>query len=165
MLVVTIITARPLFFTDCTPSKTHNVALAQPVANYVVSLGADGSVQAQGVDIDSAVTNNRELASLMVEDRQMTDIAKQELPELAHKVAPLDGKLIMKEEVAEGQITWKSLKLILSALGGNHPALFFTVWLSTLSLAELSHTLSVWFLGHWGSQYEVSRPSEVNELL
>lgn len=139
--------------------------MTTPVAGYIVSLGQDGSVRTQDIGFEIAVAHDPELAEEVTVDHELTDIAKQELQALAHKGHVADGKLIMKEEIAEGHITWKSLKLFLAGLGGNYPVLFFSIWLSGFILSEFSHIFGIWFLGYWGTQYEIHPPSEVNEIL
>ncbi|KAF9564162.1 P-loop containing nucleoside triphosphate hydrolase protein [Agrocybe pediades] len=84
-----------------------------------------------------------------------------ETPETA-AAALSEGKLVVAEEIVEGHIKWKSMQLLLSALGGNHPITFFLIWLSGMIIAELLLTLQPWFLGVWGSQYEKMAPSDVN---
>ena len=74
------------------------------------------------------------------------------------------GKLVIAEEIVQGHVTWKSVKLYLSGLGGDYPLIFFSVWISASFLADWMDTFQVWFLGYWGSQYETHVPSEVNVL-
>jgi len=54
------------------------------------------------------------------------------------------------------------MKLLLSGLGGRHPWAFLIFWVFGIALAEYVLTLQTWFLGRWGSQYEVNAPSEVD---
>ncbi|KAF8969860.1 hypothetical protein BDZ97DRAFT_1902271 [Flammula alnicola] len=121
---------------------THNVALAGPIANFVVSIGLDGSVQTQGTDIDVGLANDPILALEVEHDKALIEMEKEEIQPTPQTI--LDGKLVVAEEIVEGHITWRSMKLLLLGFGGNHPILFFT-----------------WFLGFWGSQYETHDPSEV----
>ncbi|KAH9480738.1 ATP-binding cassette transporter abc4 [Psilocybe cubensis] len=141
---------------------THNVALATPIAEYIVSLAQDGSVKARDNDIAMAIAHDPDLAKEMELDGQRLDVANQEVTSLAKKDTPSNGKLIMKEEIAEGHVTWKSIKLFLSGLGGNYPFVFFSLWLSGNILTDWITTLQTWFLGYWGSQYENHAPSEVH---
>ncbi|KAF8886219.1 P-loop containing nucleoside triphosphate hydrolase protein [Gymnopilus junonius] len=143
---------------------THNIALATPVAGYIISLGQDGTVQTQDVNLESAVWNPK-LAEGITLDSEIPDMANQELQALAHKTPGVnDGKLIMKEDIAEGHITWKSLKLFFSGLGGKYQGLFFSIWLSGFVLALWGNTFQIWFLGYWGTQYENHPPSEVHDI-
>jgi hypothetical protein len=72
------------------------------------------------------------------------------------------GKLILAEDIEEGHVSWKAIKLFLKALGGKFPFLFVTVWVASQFLYEWCNTVSVWFLGFWGSQYQGRDPSEVS---
>lgn len=73
-----------------------------------------------------------------------------------------DGKLILAEEIARGHVSWRSLKLILTALGGKHPVLFFIIYFGGTVLMQLGYVIALWFLGYWGSQYETHRPEDVS---
>ncbi|KAF8963040.1 hypothetical protein BDZ97DRAFT_1758980 [Flammula alnicola] len=140
---------------------THNLALATPVAKFIISIGQDGSVQTEGTAIEEAVEDDPKLAAEAEHDREALEIGNEEVPSLAHKETPVDGKLIVAEEIAEGHVTWKSLKLFLTALGGDYPLIFFSVWMTGFLLTDWVNTFQVWFLGYWGSQYESHPPSEV----
>ncbi|KAF8963033.1 multidrug resistance-associated ABC transporter [Flammula alnicola] len=140
---------------------THNLALATPVAKFIISIGQDGSVQTQGTDIEEALEDDPKLAAEAEHDREALEIGNEEVPSLAHKETPVDGKLIVAEEIAEGHVTWKSLKLFLIALGGDHPLVFSSIWMTGFLLTDWGNTFQVWFLGYWGSQYESHAPSEV----
>ena len=72
-----------------------------------------------------------------------------------------DGKLISAEEIVEGRITWKALKLFVDGLGGKHTSLFMTVWIVGLVATHISMNFGVWFVGYWGSQYETRHPEQV----
>lgn len=102
-----------------TTSQTHNIALVTPVAKHIISIDQDGRVASRGQDIDETLDEDPELAAEAKRDFEALGIAQEEVPELAHKPPPTDGKLIIAEEIEEGHVTWKSLKLFLSALGGN----------------------------------------------
>ncbi|KAF8876201.1 hypothetical protein CPB84DRAFT_1853019 [Gymnopilus junonius] len=139
---------------------THNIALVGPIAGFVVSLGLDGSVKTQGTDFSALLENDARLASEVEEEKKLLEESKEDTEEPAAKPSS-DGKLVVAEEIKEGHITWKSINLLLSALGGNHPTLFFLVLVSWLALANVLITTQTWFLGLWGTQYEYRAPSEV----
>ncbi|KAF8953252.1 multidrug resistance-associated ABC transporter [Flammula alnicola] len=141
---------------------THNVALAGPVADFVVAIGIDGTVKTQETEVSLAVARDSKLASEVKEDQEITEIGQEDIQTAPKK--PADGKLIVTEEIVEGHVTWKSIKLFLSSLGGNHPILFFFAVLGILLFNELSITFQVWYLGYWGSQYEHHPASEVDLL-
>ncbi|KAF8966510.1 multidrug resistance-associated ABC transporter [Flammula alnicola] len=124
---------------------THNLALATPWPN-----------------IEEFLEDDPKLAAEAEHDHEALEIGYEEVPSLALKETPVDGKLIVAEDIAEGHITWKSLKLFLTALGGDYPLIFFSIWMSGFLLTDWVNTFQVWFLGYWGSQYESHPPSEVN---
>ena len=73
-----------------------------------------------------------------------------------------DEKLILAEEIVEGHVSWKAIKLYLKALGGNLLFFFMTIWIGGQFLKEGLAMFSVWFLGFWGKQYQEHDPSEVS---
>ena len=142
--------------------QTHNLALTMPIAEFIVSLGQDGIVWSQSTDIEVSLHADPNLAAKFEVDREILEAGNEEIPLLANKV---EGKLIVAEEIAQGHVTWKSIKLFLTALGGDHPWIFFSLWLTGNLLSNLVNTFQVWFLGFWGSQYENHPPSEVRAPL
>lgn len=141
--------------------QTHNVALAGPVAEYIVALGLDGTI----VTRHNEVTSFTKVEEVLAENIDNTTEASH--GEHAVKPAPTavtDGKLIMAEEIAHGHITWKSIKLLLAGLAGKRPSLFALLWIGGLVAFEAINIFSPWFLGVWGSQYEKHAPSDVNLL-
>lgn len=146
-----------LIFTP-TRYKTHNVALVAPVAKFVVSIGLDGTVNAE--ETDTALVE-------MEPEPESEQEPEQDILQGGEEVAPPaevsnDGKLVVAEEILEGHITWRSLKLLTSALGGRHPILFYLGLTAMLSTVQISSVLQTWFLGVWGAQYESHAPSEVS---
>ncbi|KAJ7275433.1 multidrug resistance-associated ABC transporter [Mycena haematopus] len=140
---------------------THNVAMAKPVASYVVSMGLDGHIHSHG-SISEALATDEILAEELSKDQKVLDKKTDEVdvPPVGDKKA--DGKLIVAEEVEEGHVSWDSLKLYFKGLGGNHTLLFFTFFLTGLGLTELSNAVQTWFLGFWASQYTIHDSSEVD---
>ncbi|KAF8811726.1 hypothetical protein BYT27DRAFT_7160557 [Phlegmacium glaucopus] len=139
---------------------THNVALATPIAQHVVSIGQDGTVRSQGIEhFGSSLGND---LSLISEAEQVPGTAIEEVKPTIKRDKPTDGKLVIAEEIAEGHVTWKSIKLYLSGLGGDYPLLFFSICISASLLTAWVNTFQVWFLGYWGSKYENHTSSEVN---
>ena len=91
---------------------THNVALASPVADFVVSLGSDGRILSQGT-LSKALAKNKKLANEMKEETDELKKAEGEIDfeepttDTETDVKPKsDGKLIVAEEVAEGHVGW-----------------------------------------------------------
>ena len=142
---------------NLTSYQTHNVALIGPIAGFIVSLGIDGSVQTQGTDISSLMENNPRTTS-EVEQKALENIIEETEPK---PKATSDGKLVVAEEIVEGRVTWESMKLLMSSLGGNHPILFFAVLVAWLGMGSVMITVRTWFLGVWGSEYEDHPSSEV----
>lgn len=144
--------------------ETHNVALVSPIAQFIVSIGSDGTIKTQGSDVDVALHDDKELAAEVEIDKEILEHAKEEIPETQKKdnAASGAGKLILAEEIAQGHVTWKSVKLFLDALGGDYPILFFSSWIGGFLFAEFVYAFRNWFLGYWGAQYETHDPSEIN---
>ena len=127
-----------------------------------MSLGQDGIVRSQSTDIEVSLHADPSLAAEFEVDREVLEAGNEEIPLLANKG---EGKLIVAEEIAQGHVTWKSIKLFLTALGGDHPWIFFSLWLTGNLLSDFVNTFQVWFLGFWGSHYENHPPSEVRAPL
>ncbi|PPR05406.1 hypothetical protein CVT24_008020 [Panaeolus cyanescens] len=139
---------------------THNVALVGPIAKYVVALGQDGNIKYNGTDILAAVPNLAQTTKELEEELQTVEATTDSLPQLK-SATQSNGKLMVAEEIAKGHVTWKSFRLYLSAIGGEYPAIFFTVWIGGFILSDWLNTFQTWFLGYWGSQYETHHKSEV----
>ena len=139
--------------------QTHNIALVGPIAGFVISLGLDGSVQSQASDFSTLLENDERLASEVEEEKKALEESKEEAPAEVRPTS--DGKLVVAEEIQEGHVTWKSINLLLTGLGGRHPFLFLLAIAGGLSLSTVIITGLPWFLGVWGTQYEHHAPSEV----
>ena len=126
----------------------------------MVSIDLNGVPHDVGTDIAAALETDPVLAHMADTEQQESDIEKQ-VVDAVNKEEKTDGKLILAEEIVEGRITWKALKLYLDGLGGNHPFLFAAVWISGLLATQLAVNFGGWFLGYWGSQYETHHPEEV----
>ena len=128
----------------------------------MVSINQDGTLRTQGIEhLGTALAHDPHVA-LKAERFPRTAIA--EVKPHNKEESSAGGKLVIAEEIAKGHVTWKSVKLYLSGLGGDYPLIFFSVWISASFLADWMNTFQVWFLGYWGSQYETHVPSEVNVL-
>jgi hypothetical protein len=128
----------------------------------MVSIGQDGTVRSQGIEqLDTALANDSSIAS---EAERFPQAGIDEVEAPIKKGSSTDGKLIIAEEIEKGHVTWKSVKLYLSGLGGDYPFIFFSIWISASFLTDWMDTFQVWFLGYWGSQYETHVPAEVNAL-
>ncbi|ETW87620.1 ABC transporter [Heterobasidion irregulare TC 32-1] len=142
---------------------THNVAMASPIAEYVVSLGLDGKVASRGSVLDALAHDNalsKEVSEEVVAiEKADTEIDSEE-PDNANKKA--DGKLTVAEEIHEGHVSWEAMGLYFKSLGGSHTTLFWIVFLGGITLCDLANSIQTWFLGYWAQQYEIYPPSEVH---
>jgi len=78
--------------------------MASTLADYVVSFGRDGRVASHGSALDAvaeSLTVSPELIENVLDEEKRTD---QEKPDATAKQT--DGKLIVAEEIAEGQVSW-----------------------------------------------------------
>ena len=128
----------------------------------MVSIGQDGDVRSQGIEyLGTALTND---PSPSHEADHFPPTVGEDVRDSNKKDSSTDGKLIIAEEIVQGRVTWKSVKLYLSGLGGDYPFMFFLIWISAMLLTDWANAFQVWFLGYWGSQYETHPSSEVNPL-
>ena len=126
----------------------------------MVSIGQDGIVRSHDIEyLGTAIANEPAVAS---ESEHFP--RTEEIKPTFRKENSTDGKLVVAEEIAEGHVTWKSVKLYLSGLGGDYPLMFFSIWISASFITDWMDTFQVWFLGYWGTQYETHAPSEVDAL-
>ncbi|KXN81115.1 ATP-binding cassette transporter abc4 [Leucoagaricus sp. SymC.cos] len=137
---------------------THNIAMTRSLADFVVSIGTDGSVMAKGTVLEVLGADEAKSTALEA-DKETVQTAAGEVDK---PITPeSDGKLIVAEEIEEGHVSWKSVRLFLIGLGGNSPGLFFVSFLGGLLISDLITTFQTWYLGYWASQYETHDPSEV----
>ena len=123
-------------------------------------------MQAQGTDISGLIAQDPSLASEVEEENKAIAETKGEVEAVAEPGAlvkgPVDGKLVVAEEIVEGHVTWKSMALLISALGVRHPILFLLFLIGCIALGTSFYTAQTWFLGEWGAQYETHAPGDVN---
>ncbi|KAJ7612577.1 P-loop containing nucleoside triphosphate hydrolase protein, partial [Roridomyces roridus] len=131
---------------------THNIALTQPIADFVVTFGADGTVQTQ--DSVSEILKSGTLDA--EKDQQKLD------KELNSETKATDGKLIIAEEVQLGHVSARSLKMYFNALSNDNPILFFTCLVGGLFLSQCFVSLETWQLGYWARQYDERPPEDVD---
>ncbi|KJA23280.1 hypothetical protein HYPSUDRAFT_201568 [Hypholoma sublateritium FD-334 SS-4] len=146
---------------------THNVDLAVPVSSYIVSIGSNGSILTQSRDaeiIENTLECSMESSPESSRDHEDLQVLNEENHPLceAREEKSDHGRLVAAEEIAEGRIRWKSIKLYLAALGGKHPMVFFSSWAAGFLLTDWTNTFQTWLLGYWGSQYENHPASQVN---
>ncbi|KAK7038087.1 multidrug resistance-associated ABC transporter protein [Favolaschia claudopus] len=148
---------------------THNVALAYPIAHFVVTVGSDGKITGQG-DV-SEMSKHGTLARQIRKDQQILEKSQQEIDPSESQdanesaVKPADGKLILAEEVQVGRISTRALKMYLSEMGGSYPLVFFLLFSFGLFFQEASNAFRTWMLGYWAKQYEDRPAEQVNIVL
>lgn len=141
---------------------THNVALAAPIADLVVSLSTDGTIASKGT-VSEALAKNKELAAEVAREKEAISKVDEEVDAVPEpKLDSPDGKLTVAEDIAEGHVSWAAMKLYLLGLGGKHPMLFFVTYLSGMMLTHSLLVYQVYFLGQWAAEYEKHDSSEVS---
>lgn len=147
-----------------TEKQTHNVGIATPIADHIVSVGLNGVVHEIGKDINQALQADTDLANEIKQlEKQEGEVANAFNEEaLPKEMGKKDGKLILAEEIVLGSVSGGTYMLYLRSLGGDQPILFMTAWLTGLILMQSGYMLGVWFLGYWGSKYETQQPQEIN---
>ncbi|KAJ6479091.1 hypothetical protein C8R45DRAFT_933872 [Mycena sanguinolenta] len=141
---------------------THNIALTRPIADFMVTFGADGRIHSQGTI--SEITQRGSLAAQIDQDQQVLDKKQQEL-DIEDPVAdqkPAEGKLILAEEVELGHVSNSSLTMYFSAMGGKHPVFFFVFYFGGCFFYQIFVTLRSWQLGYWAKQYDDRPAKEVD---
>ncbi|KAI5124482.1 hypothetical protein M0805_008364 [Coniferiporia weirii] len=141
---------------------THNVAMASPIASFVLSLGKDGRIASHGTIAETLAKD----VEMQIETRESEEVNKKaeeavvaEFEEGEETIKKRDGKLVLAEEIAEGHVGWPSVKLYLLNLGG---PIFWFFFLAAMLLCDLANVIQTWFLGYWASQYDHHHPSEVS---
>ncbi|KZT29509.1 P-loop containing nucleoside triphosphate hydrolase protein [Neolentinus lepideus HHB14362 ss-1] len=139
---------------------THNVALASPVASFVVSIGTDGRILSQGT-VSDALAKNHKLSKEVAQEEKAMEKVESEIDSAEEDAGKPDdgtkkdaGKLVVAEEVAVGHVSWSAVKLYLLGMSGNWPLLFWSSVMGCLIACELSNTVQTWFLGYWAQQYQ-----------
>ncbi|KAF7976801.1 hypothetical protein HWV62_5658 [Athelia sp. TMB] len=133
-----------------------------PIAQFVLSLGTDGRIVSQGTNSDELVYDN---ILAQEEEPEIEILAKAEtvIDPTIEKKKP-DGTLIVAEKVVEGRITWGTLIKFSLGIGGNHPFIFWAVYLGLKLIGAFADNFGTWWLGVWASQYETHHSSEVSVL-
>jgi len=92
--------------------------LAGPVADFVVSLGQDGQILSQGTLSEALKSNKALIKEVKTEEAEVTEADEtidDVLPEIPEGKG---GKLIVKEEITVGHVSWSaSVSPLFLALG------------------------------------------------
>ncbi|KAF7290261.1 Multidrug resistance-associated ABC transporter protein [Mycena indigotica] len=158
---------------------THNIALTRPIADYIVTFGSDGRIQAQGTvsELSKRGSVMAQIEAAVAEDAEQLDkqqeVIDPKVPE-DNKPKSGDGKLIVAEEIQMGHVSSAArksftsrmpVKMYFSAMGGKHPVMFFVILYGSLLFNQSFVILRTWQLGRWAKQYDDRPPSEVNVVL
>jgi len=143
-------------------SQTHNFTLVEPIATLIVTTDGTGRVQALGNDIS---TVKKDLTMLSDPLAQGSDLGllpgePNTLQAKVSQTESLKGKLVFKEEVAKGRVSWGALQLFLKNLSG-FPTTYLIGWVSLLIAFQVLIVWSMWFMIQWTSQYEIHEPEDV----
>ncbi|KAI1795060.1 hypothetical protein LXA43DRAFT_1080347 [Ganoderma leucocontextum] len=143
---------------------THNVAMASPIADFVVSLGTDGRVTSQGT-LSKVLAKDHKLSEEVAEEREELKKADDEVdavePDSEDAPKKSDGKLVVAEEISEGHVSWSALRLYFTSMSGGYSFIFWLGVFGFLSLCELLGVVETYWLGYWAQQYEDTDSSEV----
>ena len=87
--------------------------MASSVADFVVSLGKDGRILSKGT-ISDALAKDKKLAAQALKDEQQAEQAQEEIdPAPVGGGKEANGKLVLKEEIEEGHVSWSACALSL----------------------------------------------------
>lgn len=145
---------------------SHNIALAAPIASFVVLLGRHGTVSATGsvsdvLKKDSFLRTQLEKAREEAREEEEGDIdlkAEETGKGDDEMMKQASGKLIIAEEKAIGRAELAAFMLYIRGIGG---PLVWSIFIIALSAAMLVKVGQTWFVGYWSSQYESHSPTEV----
>ncbi|KAI9434147.1 hypothetical protein H4582DRAFT_2112597 [Lactarius indigo] len=140
---------------------THNVAMASPIADYVVSLGKDGRIASRG-SVSDALKKDKALAKELSRGTRAIKDNEEKIDSVKpdETVGSADGKLILAEEISEGDVSWDAIKLFISGLGGAYPVLFWIAYPAGMLLFSAFMTVQTWFMGYWAEQYNTYPPEQ-----
>ncbi|KAJ7457047.1 P-loop containing nucleoside triphosphate hydrolase protein [Mycena latifolia] len=145
---------------------THNIALTRSISRFTVSLGLDGRIISQG-SVQDALENDAKLSIEASEDQARLESSEEIIDSSTTrptKKPAAGGKLIVAEEIVEGNVSWSPVRLYLGGLGGKNPGLFYLTLLLGLILRNFAGNFQTWYLGHWSSEYDTRPASEVSVL-
>ncbi|PSS08857.1 hypothetical protein PHLCEN_2v3472 [Hermanssonia centrifuga] len=138
---------------------THNVAMASPLADFVVSIGVDGRIASQG-SVSEALAKDSKLAEEFKHEEEAIELDENE--DVDEVAGTTDGKLIVAEEIEVGHVSLGAFMLFLRAVGGKWPILFWVHYLGSDGMSEICDALEMWWLGWWAQQYIKSGHGEVS---
>ena len=85
--------------------------MTTPIADFVVSIGLNGHILSQGT-VDEALRRDSKLLAEVKKDAQILEAGAAVIDAEPEKKEgkKADGKLIVKEEVALGRVSWTARK-------------------------------------------------------
>lgn len=95
--------------------QTHNVAMAAPIADFVISLH-DGHIVSQG-SVRDALAKDKALAEELKHEEEAMELDEHEEAEASGSDDPAapgeptkakEGKLVVAEEIEVGHVSWKA---------------------------------------------------------
>ncbi|KAM5539772.1 hypothetical protein V8D89_006585 [Ganoderma adspersum] len=144
---------------------THNVAMVNPIADFVVDVGSDGRILSQGT-LENALAHDSQLLKDIEHETEKLREADQDAEIDGEKVEDVNakssaGKLVVAEEIEEGHIGWAALLLYLGNMS-TRPLLFWLIYAAGYILRHSFTNVQSWWLGVWAAQYETTAPEEVH---
>lgn len=92
--------------------QTHNIGLVKSHAEFVVSMGSDGRILAQG-SFSEVLSHDAKLRREFSENIKEVEKAEEELDTTdPDQVVKGDGKLIVEEESGVGHLSWAAGKFL-----------------------------------------------------
>ena len=86
-------------------AQTHNIALAEPIAEYVVAVALDGCVSGQD-SVASVLEHDSKFAAEIARDQEGATTLDDSAPTIGEALEKANGKLIVEEEVELGHVGW-----------------------------------------------------------
>ncbi|TFK76754.1 P-loop containing nucleoside triphosphate hydrolase protein [Pluteus cervinus] len=134
---------------------THNIAITRKVADFAITLDINGRVVNAGT-IPEVLAHDLSLKNELEEESAELEILGVGDPPSSTTNGPsaAGGKLIMAEEAEVGHVGWKVFGLLLKALGGGFPVLYFISFVGVDLVSRSIYSFQTWYLGFWASQYQ-----------
>jgi hypothetical protein len=141
-------------------------------------VGSDGRILSQGT-VSEALAKNRDLALEVIDDAKNLKLQAEIVDEPLDK-PQVSGTLVIAEEINVGHVSWAAckstnrfswplrietlvtVKLYVSALGGQHPSFYFISLIICMVITDSLINLQTWYLGYFASQYEDHEVSQVH---
>ncbi|KAI0270713.1 P-loop containing nucleoside triphosphate hydrolase protein [Gloeopeniophorella convolvens] len=139
---------------------THNIALMHALAEKVVRVDSTGRV-IEEESLEHAIQHDGTLLAELALDEDLVEKAEQMVDgePIADEQDQKDkGKLTVAEEVAHGSVSWASIMLYLSNMGG---VVFWTLRVITALGKSGFYLGRTFYLGYWSTQYDGRPASEV----